>query len=1173
MKISHIKLSGFKSFVDPTTLHLSNNLTGIVGPNGCGKSNIVDAVLWVMGEISAKHLRGDSMADVIFNGSNSRKPVGQAMVELVFDNSEGGFLGQYAGYAEIAIKRQVTRDGGSDYFLNGVRCRRKDITDLFLGTGLGSRSYAVIEQGMISRVVEAKPEELRVFMEEAAGISRYKERRKETEARIRDAKGNIARLTDIRDELEKQISKLQQQARAAEKFQRLRDEERRLRAESIALSYRQLEREGNEHHLVTQARTLAVDAAMAQLREIELGTEQTRQARTAANDGFNQVQARYYSSGAEIARLEQAIQHAKDRQQALEQELERLGQDLARAEGQTAADEQACASLKTEIEHLIPQHGRASEEEREAAARLLAQEAQLQTLQMALDTHGEEATQLSRAESAEGARVQHLSQSLGATRERLRGLRSDLSALASREEVSSLDSLSHDLAGLESSYQDLQARKAEFQASIRELHERRDCLGSELNDLQTKLQAAIGRRASLEALRDGQAGVDLGAARAWLESQGIVNPGRVVQELAVDPGWEPALEMVLGDFINAFIFKTIDGISNKFDTYGQGLLCALESADGECKDPGPEPLSAELLLSRVGGPHPITSLLRGVYVAEDVPAALSLRPRLRSGESVVTRGGVWLGCNWMKLKRAEGENGSALRVQQDLTAALEREHGLADQADGCAARMAGTRQALAAAEEENRSLEEHLIDAQGRIGSAREKIAVRQAEDEHIRMRNETLGAELRELEGRDRVATAELEGAEVRLQSIRRDLDALEARRAEVATSREQQKALLQGAKDEWQGARERMHEMALRLESMRARCRFLEQGFNRNRLQVSEMSVRRDELLAALGQAAQPRDDLKKALQQALEERLGVQAELAQARADLQALDAHLREGAERRAETERGLQGLRDALEQARVHEEGLRVRMQTQHDLLAPTGHTMEQLLPGLPAEANPEGWQEHLSHIESRIERLGPINLAAVDEFQQLSERKKYLDDQHADLSEALATLDDAIRRMDRETRGRFKEVFEAVNFRLQSMFPRLFGGGQAYLELTDDDLLATGITLMARPPGKRNTTVHLLSGGEKALTALALMFAIFELNPAPFCLLDEVDAPLDDANAVHLCDMLRSMSESVQFLLVTHNKTTMEIAERLIGVTMQEAGVSRLVAVDIDAAVRLAATA
>ncbi|MGH8512928.1 MAG: chromosome segregation SMC family protein, partial [Gammaproteobacteria bacterium] len=520
MKISHIKLSGFKSFVDPTTLHLSNNLTAIVGPNGCGKSNIVDAVLWVMGEISAKHLRGDSMADVIFNGSNSRKPVGQATVELVFDNSEGGFLGQYAGYAEMAIKRQVTRDGGSDYFLNGVRCRRKDITDLFLGTGLGSRSYAVIEQGMISRVAEAKPEELRVFIEEAAGISRYKERRKETEARIRDAKGNIGRLTDIRDELEKRISKLQQQARAAEKFQRLRDEERRLRAESMALTYRQLEREGNEHRLVTQARTLAVDAAMAQLREIELGTEQTRQARVAANDGFNQVQARYYSSGAEIARLEQAIQHAKDRQQASEQELERLGQDLARAEGQTVSDEQACASLKTEIEHLIPQHERASGEEREAGARLLAQEAQLQTLQTALDTQGEEATQLSRAESAEGARVQHLSQSLAATRERLRGLRSDLSALASREEVSSLDSLSHDLAGLESSYQDSQARKAEFQASIRELRERRDRLSSELNDFQTKLQAAIGRRASLEALRDGQAGVDLGAARAWLESQG-----------------------------------------------------------------------------------------------------------------------------------------------------------------------------------------------------------------------------------------------------------------------------------------------------------------------------------------------------------------------------------------------------------------------------------------------------------------------------------------------------------------------------------------------------------------------------------------------------------------------------------------------------------------------------
>ncbi|MGH8509808.1 MAG: chromosome segregation protein SMC [Gammaproteobacteria bacterium] len=1173
MKISHIKLSGFKSFVDPTTLHLSNNLTGIVGPNGCGKSNIVDAVLWVMGEISAKHLRGDSMADVIFNGSNSRKPVGQATVELVFDNSEGGFLGQYAGYAEIAIKRQVARDGGSDYFLNGVRCRRKDITDLFLGTGLGSRSYAVIEQGMISRVVEAKPEELRVFLEEAAGISRYKERRKETEARIRDAQGNIARLTDLRDELDKQLSKLQHQARAAEMFQRLRDEERRLRAESIALAYRELERESTEQRLVTHARAVAVDSALAQLRAIELAAEQTRQARSVANDNFNQVQARYYSSGAEIARLEQAIQHAKDRQRALEQELERLGVDLARAEEQTVADEHACASLKTEIEYLTPQYGLASGEEREAGARLLAQEAQLQTLQGALDAHGEEATQLSRAESAEGARVQHLSQSLAATREQLQRLRSDLGALASREGDSSLDSLCSDLAGIESSCQDLQARKAEVQASMRELRERRDLLSSELNDFQTKLQAAIGRRASLEALRDGQAGVDLGAARAWLESQGVVNPGRVVQDLAVDPGWEAALEMVLGDFINAFKVKTISRISSELESYSQYLLCALETADSECKEPDREPLAAELLLSRVREPHPITCLLGGVYLAEDVPTALSLRPCLRSGESVVTRGGVWLGCNWMKMKRAPGEDGSALRVQKDLNTAAERERCLADQVDGCAARMAGTRQALAEAEEEIRSLEEQLIEAQGRIGSARERIAARQAEDERIRMRNETLVAELRGIEERDRSDAAALEAANVCLQSIRRDLDALEARRAEVATSREQQKALLQSAKDERQNARERMHEMALRLESTRARCGSLEEGLNRNRLQIEQMKVRRDELLAALGETAQPNDDLKAALQHALEERLGVEAELAEARADLQALDAHLREGAERRAETERGLQELRDALEQARLHEEALRVRMQTQHDLLAPTGHSMEQLLTGLPAEAEPAAWQERLSHIESRIGRLGPINLAAVDECEQLRERKKYLDDQNADLSEALATLDGAIRRMDRETRGRFKEVFEAVNSRLQSMFPRLFGGGHAYLELTDDDLLATGISLMARPPGKRNTTVHLLSGGEKALTALALVFAIFELNPAPFCLLDEVDAPLDDANAVHLCDMLRSMSESVQFLFVTHNKTTMEIAERLIGVTMQEAGVSRLVAVDIDAAMQLAATA
>lgn len=1167
MRIHKIKLAGFKSFVDPTTLELPGNVTGIVGPNGCGKSNIIDGMLWVLGESSAKHLRGDSMEDVIFNGSGSRKPVGQASVEIIFDNSDGALGGPYAGYNEIAIKRQLSRDGLSLYFLNGARCRRRDITGMFLGTGVGSRSYSVIEQGMISRIIEAKPEDLRVFLEEAAGISKYKERRRETETRIRHTKENLNRLNDIREELEKQLNRLQRQAAAARQYQKLKEEERRLKAELHALRWRALKTEHGTQERTSAERATAVEGAVAELRGIEAALERLRQEQTAANEAFNQVQGRYYAAGADIARLEQAIQHGRERREATERDLGQIRRDLELAREHRAVDQEHLDTLLKEIGELQPRAAECREAERAASRQLHEAEQAMHVWQAEWDQFNQHASESARNEQVEQTRLEHLEAGLEESRRRLQVLRGEREQLDVEPLSRGILARETELADLDADHQrlqqDLDTRLAELRAQREQVH----ASAAALDRCRSEQQQLRGRLASLQALQQSALGKDQSPVLDWLKVRGLAELPRLAQELNVESGWETAVETVLQGYLDAVCVDDAVAMLSDAAAIESGAL-ALVDRGGPAAGEGDGPS----LAARVSSAWPVRALLSAVRIAESLEDAVAMRPGLQAHESVVTRDGTWLGPGWLRVSRGVDPKAGVIQREREIRELERSAAALAGQAAELGAQVEDGRGTVHRLEEAVDGLRMQLAALAQRREGLGSDLAGLQARLEQTEARIRRIETDMAELEDQSAVDSAEIGAARRRLSSTQEELAGLEARRSALGERRDALAAALQTARDEWRGTREESHALALRLEALASNRSSLEQSLARNQQRVAELEQRSANLEAALAESAAPEADFKNQLERALESRMVVEGELTATRSRVQELDTALREREQARSAAEQTIDGLRQLLEEARVAVRDVEVRLQGAREQLEQTGLGLEEILGSLAEDAAAQDWEERLGAQDRKIQRLGPINLAAIDEFAELSERKDYLDRQHADLSEAMDTLESAIQKIDRETRARFKETYDKVNAGLQAMFPRLFGGGHAYLELTGENLLETGVAVMARPPGKQNSTIHLLSGGEKALTALALVFAIFELNPAPFCLLDEVDAPLDDANVVRLCEMLRSMSERVQFLFVTHNKITMEIAQQLVGVTMHEPGVSRLVAVDIDAAVELAAT-
>ncbi len=1169
MRLSKIKLAGFKSFVDPTTVYLNTNLVGVVGPNGSGKSNIIDAVRWVMGESSAKHLRGESMADVIFNGSSGRKPVGQASIELVFDNTVGNQLGgQFASYNEICIKRQVTRDGQSNYYLNSARCRRRDITDIFLGTGLGPRSYAIIEQGMISRLIEAKPEDLRNQLEEAAGISKYKERRRETENRMRHTHENLTRINDLREELDKQLEKLQRQAKTAEKYKTYKHEERELKGELLALQWRNIDVDAREKEQAVMQFETELEGKIASQRSHEAGIEKQREEHIVATDEFNEVQATFYQIGSDIAAREQTIQHMKSRRNELENDLHQIDSDYQQAFAHQSTDQTRLTELREKVAELEPSLEEALQKAEVSGLQFEEIEQQLSDWQSEWDEFTHKAGEPSQLAEVERTRITHMEDQSRQFEQRHQRLQEELRTLDSQQ-------LDHEVAALQITITELQLVVEELsenrhvtQAQITETRQKNHEVTTQLADKRNAVQKVAGRISSLEALQEAALGKNDSQLAQWLSERRLAQAPRLAEGLDVTAGWEKAIETVLGFHLEAVCVDDLDDVVAHLGELQD------ESVEFICRDEiksVASDISLTLLADCISTQWPLQSMLAGIYCADNINQAMQVRHQLASHESVVTKDGIWIGANWLRINQGQDDLAGVLAREKDLKA-LQAEHVLLSQEiESLEEDLETAKEQLQEYEQTRDEIQTQVSAEERRLGEIKSQFSAKQARIEQINNRHKRIQTDLAELKEQIHSNQQITEESRGRLEGALEEMQSVEELRATLLSRRDEIRNAVNECRMSSSDDAKQAQSLQLELQSSQSALAVTEQNLLRVNAQLESLQDRKEHLSESLNEDDNPLETLAEELEASLARRVEVENLLKEARRKVESIDAEMRSLTSKKTQVEQGVQGVRDGLDNARMDAQTLRVRRQTIQEQLVESGYELQAIFEGLPDVCRIEEWEQNLAQLAQRIQRLGAINLAAIDEYKEQSERKEHLDSQYNDLIEALETLEEAIHKIDKETRARFKETFDQVNTGLKEMFPKLFGGGQAHLELTGEDMLDTGVSILARPPGKRITNIHLLSGGEKALTAVALVFAIFKLNPAPFCMLDEVDAPLDEANVGRFSQLVKEMSSEVQFIFISHNKTTMEIADNLNGVTMHEPGVSRMVSVDVEEAAVLAA--
>jgi len=1156
MRLKTIKLAGFKSFVDPCTVNLPSNLTAIVGPNGCGKSNIIDAVRWVMGEGSAKTLRGESMADVIFSGSGSRQPVGQASIELIFDNEDGSLGGAFADYAQIAIRRQVNRDGQSHYQLNGAKCRRRDITDLFLGTGLGPRSYAIIEQGMISRLVEARPEDLRNYIEEAAGISRYKERRRETESRMRRTEENLARLDDLRKELARNLERLQRQAQAAEKYRELMAAERETRAGLAAVRWVKLQEQQARHKKNIEVLSLSLEKEISTQRHSEAQLLGLREEGREQGEASNRIQAKLYATGAELARIEQNISHHQQRLRQLQKELDEAERVRQQSEQQSAQDNAQLANLAEQLAVLDEQQAQAQTQAQQQAKALEQAEAALLAQQKAWEQSQQAALAPAQRVSALQARIAQLEPSITRlTAQQQRVLEQSAELIAS-EDIALLD---EQLAESELESEAQQAKLSQAEADLADLRSQWRAEQQAATQIEQALQPLRGQLAALLALQQAALNPPQSVAD-WLHQENLSERPKLAEKLRVEPGWEAAVAAVLGADMQATLLDE-DFSTVKLDGFNAGSLHLRNAAQY------PPESRANSLLNKIREGREFAPELAWIQTVETLEEALAQRLGLQDGQTLVSRDGCWVGRNFLRLCRGAAEQGGLLarydEIEQLTQDCEQREATLLQKQEGLQQRENQLQQQEPLVEQLRRAAFEQSA-RQAQLAAQHSAATAKAAQMEKQRAQ---LALQAEEIAEQLQAEREQLEQARLELLDALQQREASGKQHADLQDRREACQAQVQQRRTALREQQETLHRLAVQQSRLRERHNATEEALARLAQQVKQVSERREQLALDLAQGDEPLQIQREHLEALLAQRLAIEEELQQARQAQQQTEQTLREQETARSQSEQKSQQLRSQLENERIASNTLEERARVQQEQLQEDGFSLQAVLAELSPELDETQCQAKQAALAAQIQRLGAVNLAAMEEYQQQSERKTYLDAQNDDLLAALDTLSTVIRKIDRETKNRFVETFERVNYGLQNLFPKIFGGGSAFLELTGDDLLETGVTLMARPPGKKNSHLALLSGGEKALTALALVFAIFNLNPAPFCLLDEVDAPLDDANVERYARLVKEMSAKVQFIYITHNKIAMQIASHLLGVTMHEPGCSRLVAVDIDQAI------
>jgi len=1168
MRLVKIHVSGFKSFVDPTVINITGDLVGIVGPNGCGKSNVIDAVRWVMGESSARNLRGDSMTDVIFNGTDSRKPVGKASVELIFDNEEGKAPGSYSSFAEISVKRTLSRDGASGYLINNSRCRRRDITDMFRGTGLGHRSYSIIEQGMVGRIVEARPDELRAFVEEAAGVSLYKDRRRETETRIRHTRENLERVEDIRNELAAQLRKLQRQSQVARRYQRLRDEERNIHGELLALRYRKHKDMIDSQSIETNEAESHCELVISKQRSIERLIEEALAGQLAAQELVGSIQGEIYSIGADIVTTEQNIEHSRETEYQQRGELDRLQGTLGDLTNQLDNDSKQLDEMEKQLKSL--HESRVSQEDalRLSEERLSSSEANIDSWQVKWEEFTQRAAKPVQQQEVERNRIEQLDSRDTDLQERLGRIDEEDQGLLEEEElldVSALwaETIEHQRGARECG-EKIQNEEKVIEATRKEIQGTREKLDEE----RRLLHEIGGRLKSLKEIQTAALDASDDRSQEWFRERDLYNAPRLAQEVQVASGWETAADVVLGRRLAGLGVGDLDiALSLNSELPGENLFL-VESGGVESQD-----TKGSMLINLMHSPrYDLRPLLAGIYVAETIEDALSIRKTLRDWESVVTRSGVAIGRNWLSAPTSQDLQGGILSREEEIHQLKLDQSNHEQQVTSLKEELHISERRSETAKENQRKFQDESDALQQVISEKRQVHASKKARAvqiharlDQVRVESDGLIAELSEIEGQLTEARRNLALAEDETGSLERNREGLLDDRTHLTET-------LSSAREKVRDQRDELHLTDLEIQRLKVSVVSSQVTMERLAVESKRIEERQVELESVLDHGDEPERNNREALEQLLFSRQQAERRLAGSREHYLERESDLRSARTKLLECEQEFSVARGALEKHRLRLNEHAVRLEALTEQINVGKFSIEDALQGLSSEANESVWQEKAERLDEKIQQIGPVNLVAIDEFDDQTKRKEYLDLQHGDLSEALETLEGVIKKIDRETGERFKSTFDALNKGFADFFPQLFGGGNAVLQLTDDDFLRSGVTVMAQPPGKRNSTIHLLSGGEKALTAVALLFALFRLNPAPFCILDEVDAPLDDSNVERYCSTLRSLAARTQLIVITHNKITMESADVLLGVTMGEPGASAIVSVNVKKAISMAAS-
>ncbi|MFZ6772532.1 chromosome segregation protein SMC [Undibacterium sp. SXout7W] len=1168
MRLTSIKLSGFKSFVDPTHFQVPGQLVGVVGPNGCGKSNIIDAVRWVLGESKASELRGESMQDVIFNGSTHRKPAGRSSVELIFDNSLGKAAGQWSQYGEIAVKRTLTRDGTSTYYINGQPVRRRDIQDIFLGTGLGPRAYAIIGQGMISRIIEARPEELRIFLEEAAGVSRYKERRRETENRIHDTHENLVRVDDILRELNNNLEKLEAQALVANKFHELQADQEEKQKLLWLLRKKEASNEQQRYFAEIEKTQLDLEEQTAKLRHVELELEQMRQAHYAVGDRMHQAQGHLYQTNTEIGSLEAQIKFVIESRSRLQAQLHTLTAQREQWQRQSQQQQDELSEAEIQVEELAMRTEQAAEFAHQQQEKLPAMEQLWRDSQAKTTESRAKIMQMQQQIELESAHQRNASNILNTLIARKERLQQEKHGLA-LPDSSHLDNLSFQLEEKKQILEECNMQLEEAQERLPVLEEERKQAQLQVNQDAAELAQLEARLLALKQLQEKVQ--TQGKVQPWLEKHELGGLPKLWQKIQIETGWETALESLLRERTVALEMSNLDWAKAFFNDTPPAKLAVYSPQIMAEQAPvvaGLKPFIQLLQLNDAGVRSLMQDWLHQAYVAEDVTSAFMDRMKLPAGGCFITRQGHIISRSSVRFYASDSEQDGVLARQQEIENTGKQ----------CRAKQ------FLADEAKNRSVRAEALYAQAnqQLQELRQRIAsltqtthslqidyMKLAEvQERFNQRSTQISADLAE------IAAQESEQQQIREESEQK-FEVLDIELAELQEAHENGQTYYLQQEQQLQEARQHLRDVELAAQE----AAFSEKS-HRNKME----ELRRN-ILTASEQALQLSDSMQQGqleleamndqaahagLQDLLDRRSDQERALADARHELDQLSQQLRQHEDTKSQVERSLQPQRDRIVELQLKEQAARLSQEQYAEQLRNFDVDETKLAEKLHDDLKPSYLQGEVTRLGNAITALGAVNMAALDELAQAKERKTFLDAQHADLTEAITTLQDAIHKIDIETRELLQDTFDKVNHHFAELFPILFGGGQAKLIMTGDEILDSGVQVMAQPPGKKNATIHLLSGGEKALTATALVFSMFQLNPAPFCLLDEVDAPLDDSNTERFCNMVKRMSTNTQFLFISHNKIAMEMAQQLIGVTMQEQGVSRIVAVDMESAVNLA---